>query len=385
MNDGQLKRSKKKSKLVTDEALSSLTPPPLRQGYEVNKRLYEAQPPLVLRFIESQARQLTEDILNDRSRSRFLLPDRVVVDLSTENPSLSAVIPSELREQTIGSFIDRLAKSDLREAVRNRLAELEGSNNPAIATSSQLIRYSSALIMIHQLLPSGRSVKYAAPEGEQIPCIPIREEGTLESAITATTDAIVEEGNQELERGNLQTPFVPDARRFFLPQWVAFDSKGSLLVNSEAEAEAYIGSMQRFLDVLHAAISLAPYFVADPEYQKKRYGMLGQLVNQGRALASYQVKEIVRLIQKRAAANDLNRGLSLNLPFFDDQTLKMQTHDFTVIPSGRIMFVPAFVIKAAYEEQAKVAQDTRLSPSTRKYLLLELKSLAEAFKDKSDK
>ena len=63
----------------------------------------------------------------------------------------------------------------------------------------------------------------------------------------------------------------------------------------------------------------------------------------------------------------------------------MQTHDFTVIPSGRIMFVPAFVIKAAYEEQAKVAQDTRLSPSTRKYLLLELKSLAEAFKDKSDK
>lgn len=385
MKDDQLSKSKKKSMQVADEALSGLTPPPLRQGYEANQRIYEAQPSLVQRFIESQARQLVEDILNNRSRSRFLLPDRVVVDLSNDEPSSSAVIPAELREQTIGSFIDRLARPDLREAVRNRLAELEGSNNPAIATSSQLIRYSSAFLMIHQMLPAGRSVIYATPEGEQIPCIPIKEDGALESAITAATDAIVEAGNQEVERGDLQTPFVPDARRFFLPQWVAFDSKGNLLVKSEGEAEAHIGSMQRFLDVLHTAISLAPYFVADPEYQKKRYGMLGQLVNQGRALASYQVKGIVRLIQKRAGANDLNRGLSLNLPFFDDQTLKMQTHDFTVIPSGRIMFVPAFVIKAAYEEQAKVAQDTRLSPSTRKYLLLELKSLAEAFKDKSDK
>ncbi|HZY44434.1 MAG TPA: hypothetical protein VFF70_06770, partial [Anaerolineae bacterium] len=76
---------------------------------------------------------------------------------------------------------------------------------------------------------------------------------------------------------------------------------------------------------------------------------------------------------------DLNRGLSLSLPYFDDQNLKMEAHNFEVIPAGRIMFVPAFMVRAAREEQAKVAQDTRLSASTRKYLLAELKQLEQAF------
>jgi hypothetical protein len=43
------------------------------------------------------------------------------------------------------------------------------------------------------------------------------------------------------------------------------------------------------------------------------------------------------------------------------------------------MFVPAFVVRAAQEEQAKVAQDTRLNPSTRKHLLRELNMLQEEF------
>ena len=384
MKDNQLKDINKKNQPLSEEHQAGLTVPPLRQGYDASQDLYAAQPVVVQRFIEAQARQLADDILNNRPRTRFLLPDRVVLDDSNNQPTSFVDIPLEMREQSLGSFVDRLSRSDLRSALRNRFSELESSSNPGVAISSQLVRFSTAHFMIHQFLPSGHSVTYTIPEGEQIPCIPDERTGALESAITASTDAIVEDGYQEAERGDLQTPFIPEARRFFLPQWVAFDSEGNLLVNSEAEAEAHIGSMQRFLGVLHTAVSLAPYFVADPEYQKKRYGMLGQLINQGRALARFQVKEIVRLIQKRAAAHDLNRGLSLNLPYFDDQVLEMRTHDFTVIPSGRIMFVPAFVIKAAYEEHAKVAQDTRLSPSTRKYLLLELKVLEEAFKSKSD-
>jgi hypothetical protein len=202
-----------------------------------------------------------------------------------------------------------------------------------------------------------------------------------ESALTATTDAIVEEGGDtSLEgRGELVVPYVPAARRFYLPQWVAFDDQGNLLVNSASEAEAHVASMQRFLKILHGAVALAPYMVADKEYQQKRYGMLGQLVNQGRALARYEVEEIVGIIQRRAEANDLNRGLSLSLPYFDDQDLEMKAHDFVVIPGGRIMFVPAFVVRAARQEQVKVAQDTRLSPSTRKHLLNELKTLERAF------
>jgi len=172
---------------------------------------------------------------------------------------------------------------------------------------------------------------------------------------------------------------VPAARRFFLPQWVAFDDEDRLLVGSISEAEAHLASMQRYLGILHAAVGLAPYVVADPEYQRKRYGMLGQLVNQGRTLARYTTREIIDTIKRRAAAGDLNRGLSLSLPYFDDQDLELNTRDFEVIPAGRIMFVPAFIVRAAREEGAKVAQDTRLDPATRRHLLEELSILERAF------
>jgi hypothetical protein len=43
------------------------------------------------------------------------------------------------------------------------------------------------------------------------------------------------------------------------------------------------------------------------------------------------------------------------------------------------MFVPAFVVLAVRTQGAKVAQDTRLNRSTRKYLLSELSMLEPAF------
>ena len=43
------------------------------------------------------------------------------------------------------------------------------------------------------------------------------------------------------------------------------------------------------------------------------------------------------------------------------------------------MFVPAFVVRAARQEQVKVVQDTRLSQSTRKYLMGQLAMLEKAF------
>jgi len=217
-----------------------------------------------------------------------------------------------------------------------------------------------------------------AAEGEEIPSLPDPRQPEIASALTEATDAIAEEGNAGA-RGELQVPYVPFARRFYLPQWVAFDADDKLLAGSPAEAEAHIGSMQRFVSVLHAAVALAAYFVADDTYQQKRYGMLGQLINQGRAFARYQTRQIISTIQRRALAQQLNRGLSLSLPYFDDQALKLKIYPFVVIPAGRIMFVPAFVVRAAREEAVKVAQDTRLSPSTRKHLLAELGMLEKDF------
>jgi hypothetical protein len=109
--------------------------------------------------------------------------------------------------------------------------------------------------------------------------------------------------------------------------------------------------------------------------------MLGQLVNQGRALARYDMGGLIEEVQTRAAQNDLNRGLSLSVPYFDDQALTLEQLEFEVIPSGRIMFVPAFVVKSAREEQAKVCDDTRLNASTRHHVLQQLKRLERAFDD----
>ena len=173
--------------------------------------------------------------------------------------------------------------------------------------------------MIYNMLPSGRSVTYAAADGEDIASVPVKDGLEPELAITASTDTIAEEGRVEEGRGELLVPYVPAARRFYLPQWVPFDEHDGLLVNSVGEAEADIKSMQRFLNVLFAARSLAPYMIADQEYHSKHYGILGQLVNQGRALARFMTSDIIRTV-KRVEAQSLNRGLSLRLPYFDDQS-----------------------------------------------------------------
>ena len=234
----------------------------------------------------------------------------------------ASTVPAESREQMTGGLMDRLTRTDLRTALRLRLGELEQSSNRSISVSASLLRHAVVRHMVHNMLPAGRTVHYTTAEGEEIPSIPEKSDWEPESAITASTDAIAAEDERgETGRGELLVPYVEAARRFYLPQWVAFDDEGHLLVGSVNEAEADIASMQRYLSVLHTSVGLAPYMVADEEYQRKRYGILGQLVNQGRALALYQVEEIIQTIQRRASSHDLNRGLSLSLPYFNDQTL----------------------------------------------------------------
>jgi hypothetical protein len=352
----------------------------LRQEYDLWQTRFESQPALIQRFLEAQAGQLATALTQRTVQVRFTLPDRLVLEAGQQ----PVPVPAEFREQMAGGLMDRLTGSDGGTALRQRLAELDQSPNRALALSAGLLRHATATHMVYAMLPTGRSITYLAAEGEEIPTLPSANDLEPASAITTATDAIAEEGTAEAGRGDLQVPYVPAARRFYMPQWVAFGEADALLVKSVNEAEAHLGSMQRFLSILHMAVSLAPYIVVDEAYQQKRYGMLGQLVNQGRALARYETAEIVRAIRRRAGAQDLNRGLSLSLPYFDDQSLQMRTHNFEVIPAGRIMFVPAFVVRAAREEQAKVAQDTRLSISTRKYLLNALKTLEAAFESLSN-
>ena len=352
----------------------------LRQEFDQAAELLREQPPLTQRFVEAQARHLADAIVQRATQVRFTLPDQVIGLGSDARP---VGVPAGYREQVVGGtgFLDRFSRTDARKAVTHRLQELELMSNREVVISAKLLRHATVIYMVHGMLPAGRSVKYKVEEGEEIPAHPEGEAEAVGSAITATTDAIAEEGGAEEGRGELLVPYAEAARRSYLPQWVAFNDEDQLLVNSAEDAEAHISSMQRFMEVLHLARAFAPYIVADEQYQQKRYGMLGQLVNQGRALARYETQEIINTIKARAAQHDLNRGLSLSLPYFDDQELAMALESFEVIPQGRIMFVPAFVVRAARAEQAKVADDTRLSHGTRKHLIHELKLLETAFDD----
>jgi hypothetical protein len=347
----------------------------LREEYNRQSGLFDAQPPIVQRFLEAQARQIAQAYVDRAHTVHFRLPDRVT-DIEKKGP---LTVDPSLRDQRVGTLLDRFERHDVHETLRQRLTQLDQSSEKAVVISSSLVRYATATHMIHNMLPSGKSVTYITAEDEDVPSIPASDEAVLESAITASTDAIAEEEIADDGRGSLQVPFIPEALRFYLPQWVAFDSTDKLIVNSTSEADAHIASMQRFLTILFAARSLSPYMVADAEFEKKRYGMLGQLVNQGRALARYQTREIIHTIKERARAQNLNRGLSLSLPYFDDQDLRIESHNFVIIPAGRIMFVPAFVLRAALEERAKVAQDTRFSHATRLHLISELQMLGDAF------
>ncbi len=352
----------------------------LREEFKAREALLAAQNTIVQRFLEAQAAQIAAALMDHRSEVRFSLPDQVMTEMQTIGEMVAMSVPANAREQVLGGLKNRVLGQDVKDQLRHRLNELEQSPDRAIASCGNLLRHAAAIHLVHNVLPSGRSINYRAIDDEEIPTLPTADLEP-ESAITQASDAIAEEGADDDGRGTLQVPYVPAARRWYLPQWVIFDEAGTLLSSSLQEAEAHLASMQRYTEILHIASSLAPYIIADEQYQAKRYGILGQLINQGRELAVYKTRAIIQEIRERAKNGTLNRGLSLSLPYFDDQELRMQETAFQVIPAGRIMFIPAFVVRATREEIAKRAQDTRLNSSTRKYLLGQLKMLEKAFEE----
>jgi len=252
----------------------------LSEDYARQQSLFSAQPAILQRFLETQGKQIAEAVVDGNAQVGFSLPDRVVCTLEDVDQLALVTIPQNQRTRSVGSFMNRFRKVELYKELRHVFIELEQSPDRAVSVAASLVRHATVMHMVYQMLPAGRNVTYRLPEEEEtIPSIPEVDELEPESAITATTDAIAEEGNAEEGRGDLLVPFVPYARQFFLPQWVAFDRNGELLVKSVDEANAHIRSMQRFMEVLFLAIALAPYISADEEYAKKRYGTLGQLVN----------------------------------------------------------------------------------------------------------
>jgi len=102
-------------------------------------------------------------------------------------------------------------------------------------------------------------------------------------------------------------------------------------------------------------------------------------VSRGRSLAQQAVLELIDEMARRAAGHQLDRGVRLSFPYFDDRRLSLRWRDFTVIPRGRILFVPAFVVIAAEREIERVRLDRQFSESTREHLVDLLERLRQAF------
>lgn len=351
----------------------------LRKEYETLQSLYNDQPMTVRRFLDDQACQLAEGILEHLTQVHFLLPDQIEIRTIPPGEEMVYSIPPHYKNQFVGGVKNRLTHKDILASISRRFNELENLNIQSIAWSTGLLRYALVTHIVRDVLPSGHTVQYEAVDGEEIPTQPVSAEEVLNSAIEFTTEAISENVSQGSTLGNVPVPYVSSARRFYMPQWVAFDDQDQLLVNTIEEARSCLASMQRYVRLLQAAEMLAPYVVADPVYQQKRYGMLGQLINQGRAYARYQTIQMINLIKERSSHNELNRGLSLNLPYFDEQALEMKTLSFEVIPYGRILYVNAFIVLAVRQELATVARNIHLDPNTRKYLMAELHMFESSF------
>jgi hypothetical protein len=119
--------SSKTSNPISDGPVSHL-----RQEFDAWQNRFDAQPAVIQRYLEAQAGALA-DALTQRNRPaqmRFSLPDRVVIDTAGQ----PAAVPAEFREQIAGGLVDRLTRSDISVALRQRLAELEQS--PSRAASS---------------------------------------------------------------------------------------------------------------------------------------------------------------------------------------------------------------------------------------------------------
>ncbi len=94
----------------------------LRREYEEQRLLFLAQPPMVQRFLETQARDLAEALVQRQPQVKFKLPDKVITEVAAGEKAKAAPVPADQREQLAGGLVGRLTRTELRNALRERLA-----------------------------------------------------------------------------------------------------------------------------------------------------------------------------------------------------------------------------------------------------------------------
>jgi hypothetical protein len=166
-------------------------------------------------------------------------------------------------------------------------------------------------------------------------------------------------------------------------QYTGFDRQGNLLVSDLHSAETIVESLARFMHLLRQIVSLHPAWETDERYSEKHALIATHLINQGRALADYHTQKIIHDIMTAWKSGEMTRGLTIFLPYLNERHYQMEDYKIVVIPPGRILFRPEFVVGACRITERHVRSDSNLSQATRWQLLSQLDTIIQAFENAS--
>jgi hypothetical protein len=350
------------------------------QELEARQKLFYLQTAATQDFLEKQASWLAWAMMNDLPQVRFRLPERVACEVDCAGQIRFGLVPEDRRQHQVVNLWRRLTHMALRAAVQQRFAELEECPDRAVSIGAGLLRFACSMYLIRRmvhpwwlevsLIDSERSLSAFVSGEKEVRTF------SRESAFHLLYSDASPKGAPE---DQVMNSAVGSHQLISSQEQPVIDVCQPVLAEVVNESERLLAAMQHYLSILDMAVALAPYVVGGEDFQHMRFRIVGQLIQQGRALAQFQVREIIQSIQRRAASNLLNRGFSLSLPYFDDHALEMRCWKFQVIPAGRTQFSPAFVVRAVWLEQEKLSRNPCLSHSTRKHLFEELNKLERAF------
>jgi len=184
----------------------ALPPTHLEQELHDHEALLKAQTKMVQRFPGGPGSSTGRGACSSALPGALHLPDEVVTDAQAKT---SARVPPAGRERPLAASSIGSRAAMCASWCASVWRSLSNPPTPPSQPAARLLRHSTVMHMIHRMLPSGRSVNYRAPEGETIPYVPVEGEADAASAITATTDAIVEKRSPMRAAANSWSPTCP--------------------------------------------------------------------------------------------------------------------------------------------------------------------------------
>jgi hypothetical protein len=292
----------------------------MRREYDWLAFLSQAQPGRAAQVMHQAAENLLTGVVQGRQRIPLCYPEYLFVTPKGETSGILAQLPAQKRQLTLGaiSSLGSAAQVPLPAALEHLLC-LYHAENQALALCSRLIGFMFSQDIIQQYIPDP-------------------------TWINANLVDFVKMGEA-----------------------CSQDSGCSLVV------------LREFSRLLNIAQQVTPCIACDPCFSDTKYTLETRLRESGRAVARYQTEQMIATIWRKSACHDLDRGLWLSLPYFDDPSLEIRIWNFDVIPAGWVPFMPAFVVVASIKEQALVRDDNRLNLATKAHLIAQLRMIEKAF------